>query len=65
LQEMPAGRLCAKCGASVIVPALELAPCHRRGSRRHAHAAAGHADAAWAVIVLALTLLIALLALIL
>jgi hypothetical protein len=49
----------------MIVAALELAPCHRRGSRRHARAPAGHADAAWAVIVLAFTLLIALLALIL
>lgn len=65
LRKLDAEWLCCNCGQSMTADDLTLTPRHWRGSHRHRHGRIKHADAAWAVAVLALTLLIALLGLIL
>jgi hypothetical protein len=59
--------LCARCSTPLIVGDIVLPPrrhvhhpAHR--ARRHVHASA-HADAAWAVLIIGLTIVIAVLAL--
>ncbi len=70
-RELATERVCAKCGATVAVPDIELSPRHHQQQRqnenrhasRHSRRISKHADAAWAVLIIGLTLVIALLAL--
>jgi LSD1 subclass zinc finger protein len=63
-RELGMERLCAKCGKELLIPNLTLTPHHHpRARRAKRHHGSAHADAAWAVMILGLTLLVAVLAL--
>lgn len=67
-RELATERLCAKCGAELVIGDLVLAPRRRHRVRRmryqhHAPGGSAYADAAWAVLILGLTLVISILAL--
>ncbi len=59
--ELGAARLCAKCGKPLVIDEILLSPRRRRRHTHHHHshgtAAAPHADAAWGVLIVGLTLI--------
>lgn len=64
--ELATERVCANCGWTLAIGTIVLMPRHRRRHTvRHVHHghAGAHADAAWAVLIIGLTLVIAVLAL--